>query len=218
VPLRTPLEKRLGAPLQLRTSLALGVFDFDFDKVVEGDVPSRADTLSFTTGLEWLLAYDENWLVSPYIDIGYGKNFENGEDVFIYSAGISTDKRFGDKLQHQWLTRLYYAGFSALSADQQDGYTTLQSGIDLRTPWRWTMANREFYSSVYFSAQQYLDALEFVVPQGSDLTVHNNVELGFTLGFERPFDFRWFSIERVGFGYRFIGDLKAWRISVNSPL
>jgi len=201
--------------LRWRLPVSLGTFDFDFDDL---DIPDRADTLTVVPGLEWAYALDEQWTVTPYLDVGWGKNFNSAEDVVIYSAGVSTDFRFGEGYRHQWINRLFYAGYRSLTEHNDDGFATLQAGVDWRWPTPLQGLNRQWLVSTYVLGQWHFDRLEFSGVNSRTRSYSGNSEIGVTLGVGRPFSVLGFELDRVGLGYRFVDELRLWRLTINSPL
>ena len=63
-----------------------------------------------------------------------------------------------------------------------------------------------------------MSSLEFFQPEAQAVTVNNSIEVGLTLGLEKPIDFRLFDIDRIGIGYRYSNKVKVWRLTFNMPL
>ena len=215
IPLRFDAGESDGVIMRWRLPVSIGFFDFTFDDI---DVPERADTLTVIPGMEWQVPMSEQWYLLPYIDLGWGKNFSRGEEHLVYSTGLSSHYSFGEDLHHQWVNRLFYAGYHGLSYDVDDGFSTFQSGLEWRLPWQFQLNRREAFINTYGVGQWHFDKLEFIVPDSDAKQIQSNIEIGMTLGVERPYELLGFELNRVGLGYRFVDGLRLWRITVNSPL
>jgi len=205
-------------PYTIRLPVSLGFYNFDFDDLGSGDLPDSMATVSFVPGIEWNLSINEKLRFIPYIDVGWGKNSTTGNDVIIYSSGVSSIYQYGENQQHLWVNRIFYAGYRGLSSDVKDGFASIQSGVDWRVPWSFSLMGRPSFVSTYALGQWYFNNLEFIQPEVQTVTVRNAVEVGVTLGLEKPIDFTLFDLDRIGIGYRYSNKVKVWRLTFNMPL
>jgi hypothetical protein len=201
-----------------RLPVSMGFFNFDFDEVLDGKLPKEADTLTFIPGVQWHVPISKTLFFAPYVDLGWGVNYNNGEEVIIYSSGIASHYKFGEESRHQWVNRLLYAGYKGLASDITDRFASLQIGVDVKLPLEFSLLGRPGFISAYSLAQWHFNALEFAIPEQQSDTIKNNFELGLTLGVHQAFDFKYFDLERIGLGYRGGENLKAWRITFNLPI
>ncbi len=201
-----------------RMPISFGFYNFDFDDVIDGDVPNRADTFTFVPGIEWQLPVNERLLINPYIDLGFGTNFSSGEQVAIYSTGVSSQYSWGENNQHLWINRLLYAGYRGLSVDVDDAYGAMQTGVDYRLPLSFNSLGRSSFVTAYGLAIWNFNRLEFTVPGGRAVGVNKNYEAGVTYGWVKPLEYGPIKLERLGIGYRFGDRLKVWRLSFNLPI
>lgn len=213
-----PKDQKSTTLIRWRLPVSIGFYNFDFDEVGNGNLPDEAGTISFTPGIEWEVPITETLTFVPYMDLGVGHNFTSDENVLIYSAGVSSHYQFGSNNQHLWVNRVLYAGYKGLSVEVKDGYATLQTGVDLRVPFDFSILGHESYITVYGLAQWHFINLEFIVPEQQSTVVENSFEVGMTLGAVKPLDFKLFNLERVGLGYRTGGGLKVWRVTFELPI
>ncbi len=206
------------SPYTIRLPVSLGFYDFDFDEVTGGDFPDKADTLTLVPGIEWDVSITDSLRFVPYIDLGLGFNLSSQEQVLIYSTGVSSFYEFGGGQQHLWANRIFYAAYKGLSVDVSDGYGSLQSGLDYHLPFKFQLAGRDAFVSSYGLTLWHFNKIEFTLPEGRVVSMRNNYELGFSLGFAKPLDFWLFDLERIGIGYRFGDRLKLWRLTFNLPI
>ena len=99
------------------------------------------------------------------------------------------------------------------------GYgASLQSGLDVKTPWQPYLFNRELYTSVYGAAYWYFDQFYFNLPERIPEKINTSYEVGFTVGLKSPIDMYLFDITSVGIGYRFSRNITAWRLVFGMPI
>lgn len=220
IPFSYTPQDQLGYKMTWRLPVSLGYYDFDFDDIGDEILPHKADTLTFVPGVEWDIPITDDLLFRPYIDVGWGKNFTFGDDVLIYSSGVSSHYQFGSREKdHQWVNRILFARYRSLSdSGVSDGYASLQSGVDWRLLDGFELLGRESFVSVYGLAQWHFNTIEFVSPGQRTVTLENSYEVGFTLGLVSPLDFDLFELKRIGLGYRYGNGLRLWRLSFNTPL
>jgi hypothetical protein len=218
IPLEYTPEQDSETSYTIRLPVSLGFYNFDFDDIGSGDLPDNMATISFVPGIEWRIPINDQLLFIPYVDLGWGKNTSTGNDVIIYSSGLSGGYLFGENHQHLWVNRIFYAGYKSLSSDVKDGFASIQSGVDWRLPWDFSIMGRSSFFSSYLLGQWYFNNLEFFQPDAQTVTVNNSVEVGVTLGLDKPIDFRLFDIDRIGIGYRYSNKVKVWRLTFNMPL
>lgn len=205
-------------PYTIRLPVSLGFYNFDFGDLGSGDLPDNMATVAFVPGIEWNLSINEQLRFIPYIDIGWGKNSTTGNAVIIYSSGLSSIYQYGENQQHLWVNRIFYAGYKGLSSDIKDGFASIESGVDWRVPWSFSLMGRPSFISTYALGQWYFNNLEFIQPEAQAVAVRSAVELGVTLGLEKPIDFSLFALDRIGIGYRYSNKVKVWRLTFNMPL
>ena len=216
IPLDYGLGLAAGYPLYLRYSIAMGFFDLSYQDIHDLDLPTNFDTLSFTLGLEYRVSETKNNKLIPYVDVGMGRNFTNDEGTLLYSIGLSDLYTFKEK--HLWATRLTYAGYQSMDYEDEGHYASLQTGLDLHTPWEPNLFNRELYTSVYGAAYWYFDQLYFRLPESEPEEINNSYEVGLTVGLKSPIDMALFDITCIGIGYRFSKDITAWRLVFGLPI
>lgn len=222
IPIRYTPEQQSSWPLTLRLPLSVGFYDFDFDEVSGGDLPGNADTLTFVPGVEWRIPLSEQLHIVPYVDLGLGHNFTSHESLWIYSIGISSHYAFADSRnrepRHWWVNRLFYAGYRGESTDVKDGFASLQSGLDWRTPLTLNLAGRRSFVTLYGLAQWHLNRIELFRPDQRTETLENNFEVGFTFQFEDPIKISIIELKQLGVGYRFGNGLNFWRLVFSQPI
>ena len=151
--------------------------------------------------------------------MGLSENIKYNETAVIYASGLTGFYNFdgwGEK--HIWLTRFQRAGYRAHDTNLSDGFSALETGLDLVLPWHFSWLDRPMFVSVYGMQYWYYLDLAFN-PDTADPTYETNAqELGFTVGFEKPWDMGFFDLDRLGLGIRRTNGLHVVRLVFNFPL
>ena len=90
-------------------------------------------------------------------------------------------------------------------------------GLDVRFPTRRTLGGRRLDWSVYGIRRRFLNKLSFDQLDGTEITLSDQNELGFTLGLDRPWSLWLLHIDRIGLGFRFGDRLNSVRILFGVP-
>lgn len=203
-----------------RLPVSVGSYSFKFDPedVRDIDLPRDVGTLTFVPGIEWIIPLSDQWHLEPYVDFGVGTNFNSSEDVLIYSIGLSSFYRFGNRDQYEWVNRIYYAGDYSFTTESTTNFATLQSGLDWRVPGNLVRGEKRYFATLYTMVFWHFNKVELAGGSLAAVTLRNNFEVGFTLGVEDGPGRSWFNINRLGFGYRFGDGLESWRIFFSVPI
>ena len=214
--LREPSPERPGMKLLLPA--LVGYYDYDYDKIFQGDTPGDAATLSFVPGLEFEYVMNERWRLKPYGQFGFGRDLKNNENARIAVGGVSSHYR----IPHEGKWR-YALGNTAIytSYNPDNGGTQsmgiLGVGIDLIYPWGLTVFGKESNLANYLIYYLYLDKPGFEQGDGRSESVSGEFEWGLALGFEKPSKFLGFEFERIGLGLRYSDDTKGIRLVTSFP-
>lgn len=224
IPLSYSVDRSPERPFRIRLPVTVGFFDFKPTTVDDIEIPGEVGTFSFIPGIERDYFFQNKttayvqWILTPYIDLGWSKNFSNNKDVLIYSAGLTANRFFqGFGQQHLWSNKLWYAGFRALDEDDKDDFATLQSGVDLTMPWQLSAAVTDLRMTLYSSLAIYIKPIRFEEQSGEVERVHNSIELGFTFKSATLGERYLFSMEQLGLGMRYGEGIKLIRLVFGSP-
>ncbi|NRB24795.1 hypothetical protein [Shewanella sp.] len=221
IPISVELYKNDTETLILRTPISLGFFNFKWSDLSDGDLPTSVGTMTITPGIEYRLRTSDTHEFQTYADLGYGNNFTTGNNVAIYSAGVSSllDLELRQSAP-VWVNRLFFAGYASFDGTQSETYSALQSGIDIGTNihWRWNWLGVDVEPRVFATAYWYFDKLRFATPFGEDVLVSNSVEVGATLAFSKPILWDWMGIDRLGLSVRSGDGVKVWRLIFEFPI
>lgn len=202
-----------------RLPVSFGFYDYNFDNITGVEFPEEVSSITVTGGIEF-----DHWVSSsiklvPFLDVGLSENIEEDERAVIYASGITGFYYFkGWNEQHIWLARWQRAGYRTQDTGISDGFSALETGVDLILPWRYTLLGRPMYMSAYAMQYWYFMDLGFD-PETLDPRQETNAqELGMTFGFDTPIDLLFTDLDRIGIGFRRTNELNVWRLLVNFPL
>lgn len=201
--------------LRIRLVLYGGIYDFNLEEAIGLDL--RFQSLAATPGVEFLIPVGKGWILKPFAEIGYGRDYENALSFGVWSVGMRTivtwpvkrwDLSFGTKVQ-------YLSTFTSDIAFRDD-YGELRLGFDARHPLPFKIAGNQAEISGYYIRRQWVDAL--IEKEGLDpLEIQYTNEFGFTFGADPKIKLWFFRLPRIGLGYRFGPNIKGWRLSFNFP-
>ncbi|MCL1139205.1 hypothetical protein [Shewanella pneumatophori] len=219
IPISFDLQRSDTESLVLKTPISLGFFNFKWSDLPDGELPSSVGTLTVTPGIEYRVKTSDTHEFQTYADLGFGTNFTNGNDVLIYSAGMSSllDFELGDT-SPVWVNRVFFAGYTTLHDNSSETYSAVQSGVDIGTNYFVQVKGVEIEPRFFAAGYWYFDKLSFATPFEDDVLVANSYEVGVTLAFSKPVGWDLFSIDRFGFSYRAGDGVEVWRLIFEFPI
>jgi len=215
-PLRESNEEQWGLSLNLRVSL--GFYDFSFDGIDQGSLPSSISTLSVVPGIELEKRVVPRWLLRPYVSVGAGWDLGGDESAWIYDMGARSRFRLGDDRGSvfslvNWLS---LAGYRP-SGGSHEPLGLFAIGIDIETPTGQTFHDRPLFVSVLPTYYYYFKKLGFAEIGDRDNTVREEGEFAISLFVKKPFKFLGFDVERIGIAVRTGVDITGYRIFTTLP-
>ena len=224
IPLVFDLHQDDDSQVWLRLPVSFGFFNYLARDITEGDFPTEIGTMTVTPGVEYHWRATESTRFESYVDLGFGTRFNQGGNVAIFAAGLSSLVDFTLINEDAvWVTRLSYAGYSEYIGKVDDQYALLQSGVDLGLPVHWQWHNAQVQPRVFTVGYWYFDKLRFVDELNEDTLVSGSYELGASLAFAKPFGGHWLGydelgVDRISLSFRAGGGLNIWRISFSFPI
>lgn len=201
----------------LRLPVSIGLFGLDKDSIKDLDIPSRADTVSFALGAEKTWISDDDWILTPYADVGYSWSDTTDQEAILYSFGARLDKHFVafDRM-HLWGNRLFMAGHKDLGLDTQGSFAAWETGIDWQLPWHFSIGSTQFNTHAYGAAYWYLIPIKFF-GQEEEEKVKYSVEAGLSVSSPLLSNDLWVSIDRLGLGVRAGDGIYALKFVMGMP-
>ena len=197
-----------GVGLRFKLSAALGIYDYDFNSVIHGNVPDRISTLSLLPGLEWQMLLNKRWTIRPYVDGGYGKELTGGQSAWIYDFGVKSRYIFAEDhgVEFALANAIASAGYRSRGGPTQTfGY--LATGLDITIPTNKVLYGRTAYigfTPVYYYYFNHLNFAEFDAPNNR---IREEFELAVSIVARKPWSLKFFDIDRVGIALRSSGDV-----------
>ena len=208
-----PVEERPWG-LRLKLTLFAGVYDFFLEDDVGFDL--RFQSLAATPGVEFLIPVG-GWMLKPFTEIGYARDFDNDLGFGVWSVGMRTivtwpvgkiDLSFGTKAQ-------YLSTFTS-GLEVSDDFGEVRLGLDARHPLGFTISGNPADLSLYLIRRQYIDAI-IERTEGNSLEIEATNEVGFTFG-TTPRTRLWFvKLPRIGVGYRWGANARGFRLNFGFP-
>ncbi|MFT5235146.1 MAG: hypothetical protein ACI8SK_001438 [Shewanella sp.] len=221
LPLSFDIQRSETESLTLHTPISLGFFNFKWDDIPGGGLPSSVGTVTLTPGIEYRTRTAEDHEFQTYVDLGYGHNLNSDTHVAIVSAGVSSllDLNFKQSTP-VWVNRVFFAGYRSFDGSEAETYSAIQSGIDIGTNihWRWDWLGVDVEPRFFAAGHWYFDKLRFVTPFGNDVLVSNTLEVGATLAFSKPILWEWMGIDRLGLSVRSGDGVQVWRLLFEFPI
>lgn len=222
--IRLPFSHRVHEPdpptpgLRILMPALVGYYDYDYDSLLGGDLPGDAAVTSFVPGLELTYEVNDRWQLRPFAQAGFGRDLQNKENAFIYAAGVSSRYRFpsGGFQQLTLGNNLISAGYDP-DGDGSQSMLITGAGLDYAFPWRFSVFGKRSYLASYAAYYLYLDNPSFEQGQDRAQKVNNEVEWSLALGFETPPSLLGITLERIGLGFRYGGDIRGVRIVTDFP-
>lgn len=202
--------------LRLRLVLYAGVYDFTFDEAI--DLNFKFESFAATPGVEFLLPVGKGWILKPFAEIGYGRDFENDLGFGVWSVGMRTIATWPVK---QWKlsfgTKFQYLSTFTSDTAVADEFGEIRLGFDGRHPLPFTVGGNQADLSGYYIRRQYIDAIIEKVLAGESLKIEYTNEIGFTFGTDPRIKLWFFKLPRIGLGYRWGPNIKGFRLNFGFP-
>jgi len=201
--------------LRLRLVVYAGVYDFTLDNAI--DFNYRFQSLAATPGVEFLLPVGKGWILKPFAEIGYGRDFDNALSYGVWSAGLRTIATWPVKKWNLSLgTKAQYLSTFTSTVAELDAYGQIMLGCDARHPVPFTIGGHQGDISGYYIRQQYVDAV--IDREETDpLEIEYTNEIGLTFGTDPRVKLWFVKLPRIGLGYRWGPNVKGVRLNFGFP-
>ena len=214
--LREPGEAQWGVKLEL--PFTVGVHDFELRDVVEDHSLERLETLGFTPGLEVSIPLDEHWTIKPYGQIGYTVDLQEDHDAYVYIGGVKSLSVYPlERVTLSLGAAVTVAGQSEVSGSNSSGFGVASLGLDVRRALGVELYGHQLEGSLYVIANKYFDQLEFLDVGDEEFSIDKTMEIGITLGTERPVKFMGVNWQRVGVGFVYGDEIEAISFNLGFP-
>lgn len=211
--LRETTQEQLG--VRFEVPVTLGFFDFDPIDVLDQGLPTRVDSFSVVPGISLDHVMENDWHFMPYVRAGFSVA-SSSVDGWLYGIGARVQRR-RDYAGWNSLIRseLALAGVNYRDEIPNDQFVRARQGLDFTRGLGWKIRGRELELGLYAIGDIIFDPP--TVPLVNVDREPVQAEFGFTLATRARFKIWRFDAPRLGFGYRFAGDLSAWRFVIGEP-
>jgi hypothetical protein len=206
-------DQRWG--LRLRLIVYAGVYDFLAAEDPVLDV--RFKSLAATPGVEFLIPVGGGWMLKPFAEIGYGRDFDDNLGAGIWSAGLRTLVTWDLKGTAVSLgTELKYLSTFTSDVGEYDDFGEIELGIDARRPVGFSIGGNPADLGVYVIRRHFIDAV-FERNGGETVEIEATNEIGISLGTTPRTSIWFFKLPRLGLGYRWGSGVRGVRLNFGFP-
>ena len=201
---------------RLNLPVTLGFINFPSLDIEELPELDDVGTITFLPGIEYRKKITSNWILIPFADYGFARDFNHSNNVLIIGAGLKSYADFD--ISGAVITlgnRLLYARESNENVDINSDYTLIETGLNFRLDHNADIFGQDIKLNLYYVNYYYPDDLVFFERTTSPIRVGVENELGFT--FSNIPDFMFFSDLHLGFGVRFGNNLRVYRLLFSAP-
>jgi hypothetical protein len=211
--LRAADAKHFGVRFAL--PVTAGFFDFDPIDVVSEGPPTSIDSMSVVPGIELDYLLRNDWHFIPYARAGFSIA-SSSVDGLLYGAGARLERRGQWHGWDQYLREeLSFSGVNYRHGVASDRFVRLRHAVDIRRGLGVRVRGHELDLGLHGIVDLVLDPPTIPLAGAGDAPLQ--MEAGFTLG-TRPAVKLWkFDLPRIGIGFRSVGRINAWRISIGAP-
>jgi len=196
--------------------VTLGFYDYATEDIIDLEIPSDVATLTFLPGIHYVIPLSDNWVIKPFANLGYGKEFEGGEEAWIYSAGV---RSLYHVRENSWRiafgSALYYAG-NTRESESDLGFAALELAVDISHETDMQMDGQKVYLGGY-AAVYLFSNLEFIQSDQTTFELNEQYELGLTISASDHINMLGMELDRIGIGYLASPGFRAWRLVFSFP-
>lgn len=212
-------DLRAATPDQVGVRFVLpvtaGFFDFDPVDVISKGPPTRVDSFSVVPGIELDRELRGAWHFIPYARAGFSVA-SSSVDGWLYGTGFRLER---NQEVNGWdtllRTELVYAGVKYRHTTPDDRFVRLRQAFDYTRGTGWRVRDHQVEVGIYTIFDAILDPPTAPLAGAGEAPVQ--VEFGATVATRPRFKLWRFDAPRIGLGYRFAGDLSAFRIVLGVP-
>ena len=219
IPLKHTIIEETEEQAGWRLNLPITMGFINFSEADLENPPELDDigTLTFLPGIEYRKKMTRDWILIPFADYGFAREFSHTNNVLIIGLGI---KSYADFHHEGGVLTLGNRFLYARESHQEEtkvnhDYTLVQTGLNFRFDQQARIAGADLGLNLYFVNYYYPDDLVFLERTTSPIRVGFENELGFTV--DNIPDFLFFKNLQLGFGIRFGNDIRVYRLLFSAP-
>jgi hypothetical protein len=207
-----PLEEDRIWGANFTLPVTFGFYDYTASDVLEGEFPNHIGTASLLPGVEFNVRARKDWILTPHVDFGAGKDFSGDNLVWVYDVGVrsvvsfpvsSWDARAGQEL--------LWAGAAQTGNPLTAWYGEAKAGFEFRhelpgssTRTRWDLGAFVVYERFFRDSGSVPVSVTFAGPQEAP-AIDEQTQIGFSFGTRPQLAWKLVSLPKLGLSY-FFGD------------
>lgn len=221
---RLPLFKALKETepgrwgLRALLPVTFGYYNYQFDDVLDLQLPSDLGTLSVVPGAEFQYQVNDRWLLKPFGQLGVGLSLDAGPNAAIYAAGARSRYYFNSN----WMlgNALFLAGYDAGDGNR-DTSVVFITGVNYVRPVSWKTFSKRTDVGLHFNYYLYPEKFSFEEIAGDvverPVSVLQEGEAAVTIGWPDSPTLMGIPVERLGIAFRYSDQITGWRIVTEYP-
>jgi len=201
--------------------VTLGLRETEFNKTfeLENGLPDQLHSISFMPGLAWDFQPGPNWQLTPSAQLGVARDFSVNTTTAIYSANLRGLGQWNvGENTLSWGNRIRAAGQHNFDLKKDQGFVSLETGVDWEMPSRLRIGGQAVSFSLYSQLQIYLPDVGIRGFSGEHVNAKNLVYLGFTAGIAQAHRFLGIPIRRLGMALVHGDEFRGVTLNLGFPL
>jgi len=176
-------------------------------------------TLTVLPGFEYRAPLDKIWTLTPFGNLGLGRDFSVEENVWMGVLGLSVlgTWHLSEDWELRWGGAVQFAGEYQTKSHHRTSFSLIETGVDMRWNTPLMLADRVVNAGAYYILQYYIPEwdIDRLRPRESDIGVLH--ELGLSVGLQQPITFLGVSFSRIRVGYNRGSGVKGWSFGTEFP-
>jgi hypothetical protein len=207
--LRQPQEDQWGWELLLPATLGLNDFT---------DLDAEIATVTFSPGVEAQIPISAKWLLKPFGQIGFGKDFSGGDPSFIWGYGVKGLGNYPTETMELDLgAGITYANHSQSGSRGDDGFTKFDLGVNTRWPMGFTIQDRKTFINAFFVYSEFINDIELLLPLEDNIDIERLFKFGITLEGRPSFAIWFITFRGLGFDFTFGNNFRGVGLTTGFP-
>jgi len=196
--------------------VSVGFYNYDYDNILDLELPNNLGTISFLPGIEFERYVAERWRLKPFMQFGGGFEVDGDASATIFSTGVRSLYQFKKAPRLKLGNAFIYAGFDP-SDNEREATSLLITGLNYTQPVSWRSFNRENHIGVDLNYYYYFKDLDFTPILDDPFALQQEIELALSLGWSKPINILGFPLERFGLAYRYGDNISGWKLVAGHP-
>ena len=223
LPLSDTLQNVPTEGWELKLLLPVQFGNYHFSSTFQGvPLSLNEQSIAAVPGAELAIPISSNFVLKPFAQGGaaytFGSSSIENPGAWVYLTGArSVAQWHSGEYTFSLGNGVVYAGDAQIGPGPSENYVSLQIAAEVRRPLGLTIGNLKPDLGLDVADYYYPSPLQFSRFLNTPLRIHNQNEVGFSVGSAEPLKILWLSNPRLGAGFVFGGGLKVWHLSFGFP-